>query len=454
MPLPFAARPRPALTPPRLDTSLLRHLRNLRLLPRSGWITLQRAVLPVLLAATLSACGTAPVLPQDDAAGREAMLQTVWTTLGERHVDAPPPGWDTAISRHRAAVLAAPPLAQDPEALWIAVDRLAAEWRDAHTRVDTPRDVARQTRFEVVTPGFGLQPIGGVWVAHRVDPQSAAHAAGLRDGLLLRAWNGEPPEAVWARLQQTPRTSSTPQATASRSIRRWLDGAPGTVVPTRWERPDGSMLNLNVERRMVQRPPSWSLVRRDSGVAVLRWSHFDTRLEAPLMQAMAQLGPDVRALVLDLRGNGGGSFAMTQRLAGALLSGNQTGAIVGTKGKPGEATRLTGLGLYGGPVAVLLDRESASGSELLARTLQALGRARVVGETSCGCLLSVSRHLMLGTEARLAVSEGHIRWPEGRVEGVGVQPDLAVERTLAGVQAGRDEVLDAAERALLQAAGG
>ncbi|MEK8052983.1 S41 family peptidase [Ideonella sp. DXS22W] len=406
------------------------------------------------LALGLAACSTVPTAPPDDAAGREALLATVWSTLGERHVDPPPPAWPQAMARHRAAVLAAPPLAQDPDALWQALDGLAAEWRDAHTRVEGPRDLARVQRHEVVGPGFGLLPVAGQWVATAVRPDSAAHAAGLRDGMALLSWQGESPQTVWARLSQQSRTSSTPQATEQLALRRWLHGASGGRVDTVWARPDAGPLSISVEQQVWTRPPHWSVQRLPSGVTVLRWSHFAPELEAGLTAAIGQLGqqgPDVRGLVLDLRGNGGGNFDMTQRLAAALLPARAEGAIVGRKGEPGASTVLHGRGLYNGPVAVLQDHGSASGSELLARTLQALGRARVVGQVSCGCLLSITRYLPLGPQARLAVSERHIRWADGRVEGVGVQPDLPVERSLAAVQAGRDEVLEAAERWLLQA---
>jgi carboxyl-terminal processing protease len=411
-----------------------------------AWLRRSLAVSLLVLAG-----GCASVAPpvQDDAAGREALLQAVWQTLGDRHVDPPPPGWADAVARHRPAVLAAPPLSQDPEALWTALDGLAAEWRDAHTRVEGPRDIARQLRQEVVSLGFVLLPIAQQWVAFRVDPESPAHAQGLRDGMVLLDWNGEPPQAVWARLQQQPRTSSTPQATDAHSLRRWLDGAPGTWVHSRWQRADGSPLAVTAERQRRIRPPSWQLTRRDSGVAVLRWSRFDSALEGPLVRALGSLSADVPGLVLDLRGNGGGSVAMTQRLAAAMLPTPHAGALVGRKGEPGKPTRLAGRAVYTGPLVVLLDRYSASGSELLARTLQYLGRARVVGETSCGCLLVIMRYLPLAPDARLAVSERHIHWSTGRVEGVGVLPDVPVQRSLAGVQAGRDEVLEQAERLLL-----
>ncbi len=400
----------------------------------------------------LTGCASPPTAVQDDPDGRMALLDTVWQTIAERHVDPPPPGWEAARERHRAAVLAAPPLAQDPEALWAALDGVAAEWRDAHTRVEGPRDIARQLRHEFVTLGFSLIDVEGQWVAQRVDPQSAAYLEGLRNGMRLLSWNGEPPDAVWARLQANPRPSSTPQATATRALRRWLDGAPGTVVQSRWLNQDGSELALVSERRTQQRPPTWKLEERQTGVAVLRWNQFDTRLEAPLTEALAQLPSTVRGLILDLRGNGGGSFAMTQRLAASFLPEPQPGAIVGRKGDPGRPQVLGGKPLYTGPLVVLLDRVSASGSELLARTLQMLGRAKVVGELSCGCLLSVSRYLPLAPSARLAVSDGHIRWDNGRVEGLGVMPDVPVTRTLAALREGRDEVLARAEGLLLREA--
>lgn len=414
-------------------------------------------MLPVLaLLGGLAGCASAPpsLLPlnaADAAAARAALVDQVWRTIDERHVDPAPAGWADAAQRHRQAVLNAPGpgAGPDPDALWHALDLVAGERRDAHTRVEGPRDVRRATLGELSTPGFSLVQLDGRWWADRVQPGSAAEAAGLRPGLHLLAWNGQDPQALWAARLANARHNSTPQARERRTLRDWLDGPPGSRVALRWAQPDGSVLTMDISRSTVVQPPRSELLQRADGLAVLRWNRFDPSLTDALLQAL-RTASAARGLVLDLRGNGGGSFDMARTLLDALLpTATDVWVTHRRDGQNEQRVRTSGRALYTGPLLVLLDSASASGSEMLAAALQHSGRARVLGETSCGCLLAVRRHVPLPDGARLAISEMALALPDGRrVEGVGVRPDVPVLRTLAALREGRDEVLDAALRLL------
>lgn len=419
-------------------------------------------LLGLALSIALAGCASAPPapLPQggaDAAAARAALVDQVWRTIDERHVDPAPPGWADAAQRHRQAVVntaAGDPQANananpDPDHVWHMLDRLAGERHDAHTRVEGPRDVRRATLGEVSTPGFSLVQLDGRWWADHVRPGSAAEAAGLRPGLQLLAWNGQDPQALWAARLAAARHNSTPQARERRTLRDWLDGPPGSRVALRWARADGRELTMDISREAVLQPPRSELLQRPGGVAVLRWNRFDPSLTASLLQALRNVTTS-RGLVLDLRGNGGGNFDMAQTLLDALLpTATEVWVTHRRDGQSEQRLRSSGRALYTGPLLVLLDSASASGSEMLAAALQHTGRARVLGETSCGCLLAVRRHVPLPDGARLAISEMALQLPDGRrVEGVGVRPDVPVPRTLAALRDGRDEVLEAAERLL------
>ena len=108
---------------------------------------------------------------------------------------------------------------------------------------------------------------------------------------------------------------------------------------------------------------------------------------------------------------------------------------------------------YAGKVAVLMDSDSASASEATAGALQSTGRAIVAGETSCGCLLAYLGYAGLPGGGELAYSEIGFTTIKGeRIEGKGVVPDIAVERTLADLRTQRDRTLEAAQTALLATA--
>ena len=90
----------------------------------------------------------------------------------------------------------------------------------------------------------------------------------------------------------------------------------------------------------------------------------------------------VQGVVLDLRHNGGGYLSEAIELAGLFI---HKGPVVQVKGYDGEiqvdADRAENLS-YDGPMAVLVDRFSASASEIVAGTLKDYGRAIVIGDTS------------------------------------------------------------------------
>ena len=90
----------------------------------------------------------------------------------------------------------------------------------------------------------------------------------------------------------------------------------------------------------------------------------------------------IESLVIDLRGNGGGSLEEAIRLTGLFIDG---GPVVQAKNAKGRITNKKSKvpnAIYDGPLVVLTDRSSASASEIFAAALQDYGRAIVVGDKS------------------------------------------------------------------------
>lgn len=93
---------------------------------------------------------------------------------------------------------------------------------------------------------------------------------------------------------------------------------------------------------------------------------------------------DIDGLVVDVRGNGGGSLTEALELTGLFISG---GPIVQTKDSSGriEVNKDPDSDLfYGGPLAVLVDRNSASASEIFAGAIQDYRRGIIIGEPTFG----------------------------------------------------------------------
>jgi carboxyl-terminal processing protease len=161
----------------------------------------------------------------------------------------------------------------------------------------------------------------------------------------------------------------------------------------------------------------------------------------------------VRALILDLRGNPGGQGAMAIPIAAQLVSAPLTLGTLQFRdfnqvlvARPEMRTVP-----FAGPVAILTDEGTASASEMLAAGLQEAKRALVVGDVTLGAVLpSVIESLPGGAVMQYVVAD--FKTPRGvLLEGRGVQPDRRVFETRAGLQTGRDPVIDAALVALKSA---
>jgi carboxyl-terminal processing protease len=83
--------------------------------------------------------------------------------------------------------------------------------------------------------------------------------------------------------------------------------------------------------------------------------------------------------------------------------------------------------------------------------MQAAGRATVVGEPTCGCLLGYLGYARVPGGGELAYSEiGFVMSNGHRIEGQGVIPDRLVPLTLEDLRANRDRTLEEAQRVLAE----
>lgn len=155
------------------------------------------------------------------------------------------------------------------------------------------------------------------------------------------------------------------------------------------------------------------------------------------------------ALILDLRGNGGGAEEALNELLGELYGDDLN---LGTRQARGHSTdwvvKGAGRNAYTGRVLVLVDAQSASASELFARALQLSDRGTVIGDQTMGAVMeAVRKPLLIGngenvitygtsvTVADIVMSDG------GRLEKTGVTPDFVVLPSAADLSAGRDPAL-------------
>ncbi|MFS2225558.1 carboxy terminal-processing peptidase [Pantoea sp. B65] len=93
---------------------------------------------------------------------------------------------------------------------------------------------------------------------------------------------------------------------------------------------------------------------------------------------------NVNSVVIDLRTNGGGALTEAVSLSGLFIPGGPVVQVRDNNGKVREDSDNDGIVYYNGPLVVLVDRFSASASEIFAAAMQDYGRALVVGEPTFG----------------------------------------------------------------------
>jgi carboxyl-terminal processing protease len=145
------------------------------------------------------------------------------------------------------------------------------------------------------------------------------------------------------------------------------------------------------------------------------------------VEARARLGGEIRGLVLDLRNNPGGLLEQAVRVSDRFL---RSGVIVSTEGRgqrTPEVERAHEKDTEPGyPMVVLVNRGSASASEIVAGALQDNGRATVLGTQSFG-KASVQTVIELEDGSALKLTVAKYYTPKHRaIHDVGIKPDVVV----------------------------
>lgn len=296
-----------------------------------------------------------------------------------------------------------------------------AAGRDAHTAyLDRETWGAMKDRTEGEAPGgVGLSlapaPDGGVEVA-RVTPGGPAALAGVEVGDLL--------------LEPAPPGTAEADLVA---LEASLAGEVGTPLELLLSR-DGEELRLTLVRDRVREPATVG-ERTADGVALVQVVHFQREAAADLartLEALAAEGP-LAGLVLDVRGNGGGLLEEAVAMLDLFVAEGELARVDGRLPEETQAFTATAATPHAElPLVVLVDGGSASASELLAGSLQALGRARLVGSPTYG-KGSVQRVYTFedGSALKLTVARYHLPGGATIADGVGLQPEVEVHRAAA-----------------------
>ena len=268
-----------------------------------------------------------------------------------------------------------------------------------------------------------MRRVDDLWVVTTVYPGSAAAAAGVQPGWIVRSRDGRPVG------ERAPRFTMRP----------------GQEVRLEFLDPADRIIPLTLVAGPVVWAPRREVRELDRGIVLLRFEEFDPA-SIRWLSAELEARRDAPAVIVDLRGNPGG-LLMSVRFAIAEFFPAEVpiGTFVRRDGRERETGSLTlGAARYRGRVVILVDEASASSAEIFSHVLQQKSRAIVVGRTTAGAVIA-ARHYRLpdGGQLQLAIQD-YVGLDGRRLEGAGVVPDVPVTVRLDDLRQGRDVDLAAA----------
>lgn len=377
-----------------------------------------------------------------DRDSAEAMLDAARDDLKKNYYDPTLRGVDVETKFKDAKERVRQATSRDQ--LIITVAQTLLDFDDSHTFFVPPSRAAK------VEYGWEMQMVGEAAFVTGVKPKTDAEAKGLKPGDQIVSVDGYAPtrENMWKMYY---RYYALMPARGMRLMVR----SPGQAEPRELEVLAKIERGANVvdwgdvfirflrERRDVGKDRAVEF-----GNELLIWQMTTFSTNEDHIDAMMGRASKFKSLLIDLRGNGGGYTTALSRLTSYFFDRDLK--IADQKGRKETKPLLAktrGGSVYKGQVIVLIDSESASASELFARTLQLEKRGTVLGDRSMGAVMTsryydhqtgVGQVLYFGN----SITVGDLIMPDGKsLEKTGVAPDETLLPTGADLAAKRDPVL-------------
>ncbi|MBI3929096.1 MAG: PDZ domain-containing protein [Armatimonadetes bacterium] len=370
---------------------------------------------------------------------RAGTFDEVWDVVKEHFFDPTLRGidWNDIRRRYRPAVLA------DSD-FGAAVNRMLAELRSSHTRFLTPDEpayyeLASIFRLEIEGRPAAYEGIlattrdlDGETFVEAVLEGGPAHEAGLLPGDRIVSVDGSPYHPI-----------RSFRGRAGRRLKVRLQRTPGgpplerSVIPRRLVPTQAWLEVLEQSARIVERNG-----RRLGYVRV--WSYAGDEVQEKVAEVLSEQLAAAEGLILDLRGGWGGASPEYLNLF------NQEVPRMEVTGRDGVVRAWESQ--WRKPVVLLVDGQTRSGKEILAHGFRRFGIGPVVGSRTAGAVTG-GRLFRLSSGDLLYLAVLAVKVDGVDLEGVGVEPDIAVEPAPLPYRAGDDPQRERAEQVLAAALG-
>lgn len=301
----------------------------------------------------------------------------------------------------------------ETQILEAAIDRMVGSLDPSSSYMDAESfNALKRQGDRMGTVGVGIKKSQKRFIIDYVIPATPAEAAGLQPGDEIVEIDGE-----------SLGGKSTTDAI------RMLRGEAGSEVALGLRDHDGIKLAKLSRERVTAARPKFECRLPEQNVLYIRPYGLVTGLDTTLGKLMKALNdhpagpPDT--VILDLRGNGGGVLGVAAGVADLFLNAGTIASIDtrkegrNLKARPGEGFESVAQ------VIVLVDKNTASGAELIAAALQDHQRARIVGDHTAG-YGTMQTILPMRNGSAIRLTTGRIVRPSGKPLADGVEPDVSM----------------------------
>ncbi len=301
-----------------------------------------------------------------------------------------------------------------------SVDRMLASLGDPYTYYLDPGEyAAMQRETQGLFVGVGIQVLqqGTHLLIARVIPGGPAERAGLRGGDVIIAVNGHS-------------VIGEPMAKVVIVVR----GPVGSVVTLTVRTQSGKIVRAPMHREVLHLQLVTTQLHSvgQRRVGVMRLAEFDQGAADQIRTAIAALTRrGATSFVLDLRENPGGLVTEAVGVVGDFVQNGTT--VVTTVGlhSPRATTRTSVTPATARPLIVLVDRLSASASEIVSGALRDAGRAKLVGQRTFGKAV-VQETVTLPNGGALHFTIARYLTPKGYdLNHRGLVPDISIPATVS-----------------------
>jgi carboxyl-terminal processing protease len=381
--------------------------------------------------------------------GRLTVFDDVWETIQDRYYDPKFHGIDWQAKRTTFRPAAA--RAGNTLEFYDVLRQMIASLRDAHTRVYSPDEKFDWWTPRFVTVGLTVREVEHAPTIMQIEAGSAASKTDIRQGDVIVSVDDVPvAQFVAQRMRNFGLVDEGNMR--HRVIANLFDGTAGTNVKIGWITRNGKEKSTVLQRYWSQRNLGFNNQRKGN-IAILRLDAFTQSVAIEFAKDLPSVLEGAEGIVLDLRGNGGGDAEAMADVASLFLDegtnlgkfADRSGASFELQTFPKRLWRSSAASPTKLPLVVLTSENTSSAAEILAATLQAKGRAQVLGSGTCGCVLAIRNRHALPDGGVLDVSEFDYKTAGGvRLEGAGIKPDKVIALTRSDVYSRHDRALERA----------